>query len=67
MLIDFSTKYPDAQNSLTSWWTVCKKNDFSSFNDIKLIFDTIQVILLTAEIAENAEKTLVGWLRQGSG
>jgi mRNA interferase HigB len=44
MLIDFSTKYPAAQNPLTSWWTVCKKNDFSSFNDLKLIFDTADMV-----------------------
>ena len=37
-------KYPDAQNPLTSWWAVCRKNDFSSFNELKAIFCTADIV-----------------------
>ena len=35
MLLDFSAKYPDSEKPLESWWTICKKNNFSSFNELK--------------------------------
>jgi len=35
MLLDFSAKYPDARKPLASWWTICKKNNFASYNDLK--------------------------------
>ncbi len=44
MLLDFSAKYPDAEKPLASWWTVCKKNKFSSFNDLKKVFKTADMV-----------------------
>jgi len=43
MLLDFSAKYPDAEKPLASWWAVCKKNNFASFNDLKKIFGTADI------------------------
>ncbi|MGD8295869.1 MAG: type II toxin-antitoxin system HigB family toxin [Desulfobacterales bacterium] len=44
MLLDFSAKYPDAEKPLASWWTVCKKNNFSSFKDLRQIFKTADMV-----------------------
>ena len=44
MLLDFSEKYPDAEKLLASWWTICKKNNFTSFNDLRKIFGTADFV-----------------------
>jgi len=44
MLLDFSAKYPDAEKPLASWWAICKKNNFASFNDLKKIFGTADIV-----------------------
>ena len=44
MLLDFSIKYPDAREPLKRWWTICKKNKFSSFAEMKNTFGTADII-----------------------
>ncbi len=44
MLLDFSAKYPDAKKPLESWWRICKKNDFSSFSELKKTFGTADLV-----------------------
>lgn len=44
MLLDFSVKYPDAKKPLESWWSICKKNDFSSFDELKKTFTTADLV-----------------------
>ena len=44
MLLDFSDKYPNAKGSLERWWAICKKNNFSSFFDLKKTFDTADMV-----------------------
>jgi len=44
MLLDFSTKYPDARKPLASCWTICKKNNFASYNDLKKILGTADIV-----------------------
>jgi len=44
MLLDFSAKYPDAQKPLASWWTICRKNNFAAFNDLRKIFVTADIV-----------------------
>ena len=44
ILLDFSTKYLDAGKPLVSWWTICKKNNFASFDDLKKIFGTADIV-----------------------
>ena len=42
--MDFSAKYTDAKEPLERWWKVCKKNDFSSFVDLKKTFSTADIV-----------------------
>jgi len=44
MLLDFSVKYPDARDPLKRWWTLCKKNNFSSFAEMKKTFKTADMV-----------------------
>lgn len=44
MLLDFSAKYPDAKKPLESWWNICRKNDFSSFGELKKTFGTADLV-----------------------
>jgi mRNA interferase HigB len=44
MILDFSVKYPDARDPLKPWWTLCKKNNFSSFADMKETFKTADMV-----------------------
>ena len=44
MLLDFSAKYSDSGKPLESWWTICKKNNFSSFNELKKIFGSADIV-----------------------
>lgn len=43
MLLDFSAKHPDAREPLTRWWIICKKNNFSSFSELKKTFGTSDI------------------------
>jgi mRNA interferase HigB len=43
-LIDFAAKYPDARNALERWWTICRKNSYSSFSDLKRTFGTADMV-----------------------
>ena len=43
-LLDFSVKHPDANEPLTRWWTICKKNKFSSFTELKKTFSTADMV-----------------------
>ena len=44
MLMDFSVKYPDSRIPLESWWKICKKNNFSSFNELKKTFSAVDIV-----------------------
>ncbi len=43
-LIDFAVKYPDARLAIGRWWTICRKNTFSSFSDLKKTFGTADMV-----------------------
>jgi mRNA interferase HigB len=44
ILLDFSAKQPDAREPLERWWTICKKNNFSSFSELKKTFGTVNIV-----------------------
>ena len=44
MLLEFSAKYPDAREPLRRWWTICKRNNFSSFTELKATFSTADMV-----------------------
>ena len=44
MLLEFSIKSPDAGEPLKRWWTICKKNKFSLFAEMKNTFGTTDII-----------------------
>jgi len=35
ILIEFVARYPDARPAVERWWTICRKNTFYSFSDLK--------------------------------
>ena len=43
-LLDFWGKYPDARVSIDRWWTICKKNNFASFSELKKTFGTADMV-----------------------
>ena len=43
-LIVFSAKHPNAKEPLKRWWKICKKNDFSSFSELKQTFGTADIV-----------------------
>ena len=43
-LLDFGVKYPDAREAIDRWWTICRKNSFSSFSDLKKTFGTADIV-----------------------
>lgn len=44
ILLDFSNKYPGAKEPLARWWKICKKNNFSSFSELKKTFGTADMV-----------------------
>jgi mRNA interferase HigB len=44
VLNDFSNKYSDARMPLERWWVICKKNNFSSFPDLKNTFGSADIV-----------------------
>ncbi|CAN2044170.1 mRNA interferase HigB [Candidatus Magnetomoraceae bacterium gMMP-13] len=44
ILKDFSKKYPEAKAPLERWWTICRKNNFSSFSALKKTFGTADMV-----------------------
>lgn len=43
-LVEFGVKYPDARNALERWWTICRKNSYSSFSDLKMTFGSADTV-----------------------
>ena len=43
-LLNFSIKHPDSDEPLKRWWTICKKNNFSSFTELKKTFGTADLV-----------------------
>ena len=43
-LIDLGVKYPDARFPIERWWTICRKNTFFSFSDLKKTFGTADMV-----------------------
>jgi len=41
---DFVKKYPDSQSSLESWYAILKKNEYSSFAEIKRHFSNADYV-----------------------
>ena len=44
ILLDFSRKYPGAKRHLERWWSVCRKNNFSSLSALKKTFGTADMV-----------------------
>ncbi len=44
VLLEFSSKHPDAKEPLKRWWKICEKNDFSSFSELKQTFGTDDIV-----------------------
>jgi mRNA interferase HigB len=44
MLRDFFTKHPVSESSLNVWYKIVKKTDFSSFNDLRAVFPSVDVV-----------------------
>jgi len=40
----FSVAYPDAREPLDRWWVICRKNNFSSFTELKKTFGTADMV-----------------------
>jgi len=43
-LIEFGVKYPDVRTAVDRWWTICRKNTFCSFSDLKKTFGTADMV-----------------------
>jgi mRNA interferase HigB len=37
-LNDFAAKYPETKTALAHWYSLAKRNDFSNFAELKIIF-----------------------------
>jgi mRNA interferase HigB len=44
ILIEFVARYPDARPAVERWWTICRKNTFSSFSDLKKTFGAADMV-----------------------
>ena len=44
VLNDFSQRYPQSRKPLDYWWTVCNKNQFLNFVELKKTFGTADQI-----------------------
>lgn len=44
VLNDFSRRYPQSRKPLEYWWTVCSKNQFLNFVELKKTFGTADLI-----------------------
>jgi mRNA interferase HigB len=44
VLNEFSNSYPQSRKPLDSWWTICRKNQFLNFIEIKKTFGTVDLI-----------------------
>lgn len=41
---EFGEKYPDAIDSLNIWYEIMEKHDFSNFNELRLIFNSVDAV-----------------------
>ncbi len=44
VLNEFSNSYPRSRKPLDSWWTICNKNHFPNFVELKKTFGTVNLI-----------------------
>jgi len=44
ILTDFSTRHPDAREPIERWWKICRKNNFSSYYELRQTFGTSDII-----------------------
>ena len=44
ILIEFVARYPDARPAVERWWTICRKNTFNSFSDLKKTFGAADMV-----------------------
>jgi len=44
ILWKFSDAYPDAKEPLDRWWVICRKNNSSSFSELKKTFGTAAMV-----------------------
>jgi mRNA interferase HigB len=44
VLKEFSNRYHQSRKPLDSWWTICNKNQFSDFVELKKTFGTVDLI-----------------------
>jgi len=44
ILNEFSNSYPQSRKPLDSWWTICNKNSFFNFVELKKTFGTVDLI-----------------------
>jgi mRNA interferase HigB len=44
ILNEFSNSYPQSRKPLDSWWTICNKNQFLNFVQLKKTFGTVDLI-----------------------
>jgi len=44
MLLEFTVKHPEAREPLRRWWRICKRNNFSSFAELKNTFSTADMV-----------------------
>ncbi len=38
---EFSVRYPDAADSLNTWYTITERSDWANFNEIREIFNSV--------------------------
>lgn len=41
---DFSEKHKDSQDALNNWYSIMGKSDFANFNELRLIFNSVDAV-----------------------
>lgn len=44
IISDFSEKYKDSQDALNNWYSIMNKSDFANFNELRLIFNSVDAV-----------------------
>ncbi len=44
MLRNFFTKHPTSESSLTAWYKILKRTDFSNFNQLRAVFPSADIV-----------------------
>lgn len=41
---EFSESHKDSQDALNNWYTIMGKNDFANFNELRMIFNSVDAV-----------------------